>query len=147
MARQEFAAKLLGTQQATEETVAVRTAAGRRVQVDISSTQLLQQGRSSASSGSPIRPASRRGRTTTSSVQLTPRQLDVLRYVAAGHSTEHIAKTLGISTETVRNHVRGLMGRLGAHYAPRGCDPRATSSGSSRAYVRRGRVCCSMPVA
>jgi len=52
---------------------------------------------------------------TTSSVQLTPRQLDVLRYVASGYSTEHIAKTLGISIETVRNHVRGLMGRLGVH--------------------------------
>ena len=50
-----------------------------------------------------------------SSVELTPRQLDVLRYIATGHSTENIAKTLGISTETVRNHVRGLMGRLGVH--------------------------------
>ena len=48
-------------------------------------------------------------------MELTPRQLDVLRYVAAGHSTEHIAKTLGISTETVRNHVRGLMARLDVH--------------------------------
>jgi PAS domain S-box-containing protein len=115
-ARQEFAAKLLGTQQSTEETVAVRTSAGRRVQVDISSTQLLQHGSIvgvfglADPTGEPLRPM-----TTTSSVQLTPRQLDVLRYVAAGHSTEHIAKTLGISIETVRNHVRGLMGRLGVH--------------------------------
>ena len=115
-ARQEFAAKLLGTQQSTEERVAVRTSAGRRVQVDISSTQLLQHGSIvgvfglADPTGEPPRPT-----TTTSSVQLTPRQLDVLRYVAAGHSTEHIAKTLGISIETVRNHVRGLMGRLGVH--------------------------------
>jgi PAS domain S-box-containing protein len=115
-ARQEFAAKLLGTQQSTEETVAVRTAGGRRVQVDISSTQLLQHGSIvgvfglADPTGEPPRPTA-----ATSSVQLTPRQLDVLRYVAAGHSTEHIAKTLGISIETVRNHVRGLMGRLGVH--------------------------------
>ena len=54
-------------------------------------------------------------RVATSSVHLTPRQLDVLRYVASGHSTESIAKSLGISVETVRNHVRGLMGRLGVH--------------------------------
>ena len=43
-ARQEFASKILGTVQSTEGTVAVRTADGRRVEVDISSTQLLQQG-------------------------------------------------------------------------------------------------------
>jgi PAS domain S-box-containing protein len=114
LARQEFAAKLLGTVQATEGTVAVRTADGRRVEVDISSTQLLQHGSIvgvfglADPTGEPPRPE-------TSSVDLTPRQLDVLRYVAAGHSTENIAKTLGISTETVRNHVRGLMGRLGVH--------------------------------
>jgi len=114
-ARQEFAAKLLGTQVSTEETVAVRTAAGRRVQVDISSTQLLQQGSIVGVFGlaDPTREPPRP--TSTSSVQLTPRQHDVLRYVAAGYSTEHIAKTLGISIETVRNHVRGLMGRLGVH--------------------------------
>ena len=114
-ARQEFAAKLLGTVQSTEETIAVRTA-GRpprrgRHQLDAAGPR---KGRSSACSGSPTRRASRRAK-ETNSVHLTPRQLDVLRYVAAGHSTENIAKTLGISTETVRNHVRGLMGRLGVH--------------------------------
>ena len=113
-ARQEFAAKLLGTQQSTEETVAVRTADGRRVKVDISSTQLLQQGSIVGVFGLAD-PTGEPPRVTTSSVELTPRQLDVLRYVASGYSTEHIAKTLGISIETVRNHVRGLMGRLGVH--------------------------------
>jgi PAS domain S-box-containing protein len=113
-ARQEFAAKLLGTVQSTEETVAVRTADGRRVEVEISSTQLLQQGSVVGVFGL----ADPRGEpppAQTSSVELTPRQLDVLRYIASGHSTENIARTLGISTETVRNHVRGLMGRLGVH--------------------------------
>ena len=114
LARQEFAAKILGTVDATEGTVTVRTSEGRRVEVDISSTQLLEHGSIvgvfglADPTGEPVR-------VQTSSVDLTPRQLDVLRYVAAGHSTDHIAKTLGISTETVRNHVRGLMGRLGAH--------------------------------
>jgi DNA-binding CsgD family transcriptional regulator len=114
LARQEFAAKLLGTQQATEGTVAVRTAEGRRVLVDISSTQLVEQGSIVGVFGLAD-PTDEPPRSETSSVELTPRQLDVLRYVAAGHSTEHIAKTLGISTETVRNHVRGLMARLDAH--------------------------------
>jgi DNA-binding CsgD family transcriptional regulator len=114
LAKQEFAAKLLGTQQATEGTVAVRTAEGRRVLVDISSTQLLEQGSIVGVFGLAD-PNDEPLRSEASSVELTPRQLDVLRYVAAGHSTEHIAKTLGISTETVRNHVRGLMARLDAH--------------------------------
>lgn len=113
-ARQEFAAKLLGTVQSTEETVAVRTADGRRVVVDISSTQLLQEGSIVGVFGLAD-PTDEPPRAQTSSVELTPRQLDVLRYVASGHSTEHIAKAMGISTETVRNHVRGLMGRLNAH--------------------------------
>ena len=114
LARQEFAAKLLGTVQATEGTVAVRTAEGQRVEVDISSTQLMHEGSIVGVFGLAD-PTGEPPRTTTSSVELTPRQLDVLRYVAAGYSTDNIAKTLGISTETVRNHVRGLMGRLGAH--------------------------------
>lgn len=113
-ARQEFAAKLLGTVQSTEGTVCVRTAEGRRVEVDISSTVLLQQGSIVGVFGladpTGVPPPG-----PTSSVHLTPRQLDVLRYIAAGHSTENIARTLGISIETVRNHVRGLMGRLGVH--------------------------------
>ena len=114
LARQEFAAKLLGTVTATEGTVAVRTIEGRRVVVDISSTQLLDQGAIVGVFGLAD-PTDEPPRSETSSVDLTPRQLDVLRYIAAGHSTEHIAKTLGISTETVRNHVRGLMARLDAH--------------------------------
>ena len=114
LARQEFAAKILGTVDATEGTVTVRTSEGRRVEVDISSTQLLEHGSIVGVFGLAD-PTGEPPPTQTSSVDLTPRQLDVLRYVAAGHSTDHIAKTLGISTETVRNHVRGLMGRLGAH--------------------------------
>jgi PAS domain S-box-containing protein len=113
-ARQEFAAKLLGTVESTEGTVAVRTAEGRRVEVDISSTQLLQHGSIVGVFGLAD-PTGEPSPGPTSSVHLTPRQLDVLRYIAAGHSTDNIAKTLGISTETVRNHVRGLMGRLGVH--------------------------------
>ena len=113
-ARQEFASKILGTVQATEGTVAVRTADGRRVEVDISSTQLLQQGSIVGVFGLAD-PTGEPARVETNSVHLTPRQLDVLRYIASGHSTENIAKSLGISVETVRNHVRGLMGRLGVH--------------------------------
>ena len=114
-ARQEFAAKLLGTVQSTEGTVAVRTADGRRVEVDISSTQLLERGSVVGVFGLADPTGEPPRRPLAKSVHLTPRQLDVLRYIAGGYSTEHIATALGISTETVRNHVRHLMGRLDVH--------------------------------
>ena len=49
------------------------------------------------------------------SLGLTPRQLDVLRHLALGHSTDDIAQTLGIAPETVRNHVRGILSGLDVH--------------------------------
>jgi LuxR family maltose regulon positive regulatory protein len=47
--------------------------------------------------------------------RLTPRQLEVLRLLAGGCSTESIARRLHISKETVRNHVRGILRALGVH--------------------------------
>jgi DNA-binding CsgD family transcriptional regulator len=115
LARQEFAAKLLGTAETTEGKVAIRTAHGRSVEVDISSTQLVEGNSIVGVFGlagpvaDPPLPA------TGEAPVLTPRQMDVLRHLAAGHSTSAIAHALGISIDTVRNHVRGVLARLGAH--------------------------------
>ncbi|HEX7442494.1 MAG TPA: response regulator transcription factor [Acidimicrobiales bacterium] len=46
---------------------------------------------------------------------LTERELEVLRLVAAGTSTDAIASRLFISTHTVRNHVRNILAKLHAH--------------------------------
>jgi PAS domain S-box-containing protein len=46
---------------------------------------------------------------------LTPRQVEVLDRLAEGMSTMQIADALGISRETVRNHVRGILRTLGVH--------------------------------
>ena len=46
---------------------------------------------------------------------LTPRQHEVLRLLADGASTEEVAAALGLSEETVRNHIRQLLRRLGVH--------------------------------
>ena len=48
-------------------------------------------------------------------VHLTPRQQQVLVELAQGCSTHEIAGRLGISSETVRNHVREILRRLHAH--------------------------------
>jgi PAS domain S-box-containing protein len=47
--------------------------------------------------------------------ELTPRQHEVLELIASGHSTSDIATVLTLSTETVRNHVRGVLRELHVH--------------------------------
>jgi DNA-binding CsgD family transcriptional regulator len=46
---------------------------------------------------------------------LTPREVEVLRLLAGGASTDQIAELLNISRETVRNHVRSILRKLGVH--------------------------------
>jgi DNA-binding NarL/FixJ family response regulator len=46
---------------------------------------------------------------------LTPRQLDVLRLLAAGYSTKEIVGALSISPTSVRNHVANMLSALGVH--------------------------------
>lgn len=45
---------------------------------------------------------------------LTPRQREILKLLAQGHSYEDIARTLDVSVNTVRTHVRTIYERLGA---------------------------------
>ena len=44
--------------------------------------------------------------------RLTPRQTDLLRLLAAGHTNAQIARLLGISEGTVRTHLENIYGRL-----------------------------------
>ncbi|HZC99765.1 MAG TPA: response regulator transcription factor, partial [Actinomycetes bacterium] len=46
-------------------------------------------------------------------VRLTPRELEVLRLVAAGRSNQQIAETLFISPKTASVHVSNILGKLG----------------------------------
>jgi DNA-binding NarL/FixJ family response regulator len=47
--------------------------------------------------------------------KLTPRQLEVLRLVAAGHTTREIARRLRLSAKTVESHRGEVMKRLAMH--------------------------------
>jgi DNA-binding CsgD family transcriptional regulator len=47
--------------------------------------------------------------------QPTPRQLEVLRLLAAGCSTKKIASELSLSPATVRNHIANLLTALNVH--------------------------------
>jgi DNA-binding NarL/FixJ family response regulator len=44
--------------------------------------------------------------------RLTPRQKDLLRLLAAGHTNTQIARRLGISEGTVRSHLEDIYERL-----------------------------------
>jgi DNA-binding NarL/FixJ family response regulator len=48
-------------------------------------------------------------------ILLTPREIEVLEALTDGHSTARIASLLGISTATVRTHVKSLLVKLGFH--------------------------------
>jgi DNA-binding NarL/FixJ family response regulator len=45
---------------------------------------------------------------------LTPRQVEILRLLAAGHSYEQIGVALELSVNTIRSHLRTIYDRLGA---------------------------------
>jgi DNA-binding CsgD family transcriptional regulator len=51
----------------------------------------------------------------TDAPQLTARQHEALRLLAAGRSTGQVAAELGVAVETARNHIRRLMRTLDAH--------------------------------
>jgi NarL family two-component system response regulator LiaR len=44
---------------------------------------------------------------------LSPRERDVLRLIAQGRSNREIARDLAIGEQTVKTHVRGILGKLG----------------------------------
>jgi len=46
---------------------------------------------------------------------LTPRQVEVLRLLERGRTTNQIADELHLSAATVRNHIRHLVRALGVH--------------------------------
>lgn len=64
----------------------------------------------------PLRPAAEGevARPAPAAPELTPRQREILALLAAGVRPKEIARRLSLSVATVRNHVHGLLRRLGA---------------------------------
>jgi DNA-binding NarL/FixJ family response regulator len=54
------------------------------------------------------------GRVMGATEDLTPREVEVVRLVAAGRSNKEIAEALGIGEETVKTHVGRVLAKLGA---------------------------------
>src|ERR1700733_7519865 len=46
---------------------------------------------------------------------LTPREIDVLKLIAAGNANKNVADKLSITEETVKGHVKSVLSKLGAN--------------------------------
>jgi|694.fasta_scaffold31432_6 DNA-binding NarL/FixJ family response regulator len=57
--------------------------------------------------------ATMRDRSSHPAVELTPRELQVLRHVGYGLSNDEIARSLEISVETIKEHVQNILRKLG----------------------------------
>ncbi len=58
-------------------------------------------------------PQSQPPRATTPFGELTPRELEILEYVAGGYSNKMIAQALDITPGTVKLHVKSILRKLG----------------------------------
>jgi PAS domain S-box-containing protein len=115
--RQRFREEYISTltrAQPRDLSVRLRALDGRIHNAEVSSSPLLEQGRVVGIFG-VLHLAPDESYASPLQVRLTPRQQQVLVELARGCSTGEIAARLGITSETVRNHVRHILGRLEAH--------------------------------
>jgi DNA-binding CsgD family transcriptional regulator len=110
--REHFARKLLGAGHTDYEVSIVRPN-GTRARLDVSSVPLAGRDRSVVGVLALARVLTEVD-TPAEAAGLTPREHQTLTLLAAGCSTPRMAELMGISNETVRNHVKGLRRRLGA---------------------------------
>jgi PAS domain S-box-containing protein len=111
LVRRQLARKLQGVP-VTDYQVEIITPGGGRRQVEISSVPIRGGDACHAVFGVvlPVRHPVK-----AADVDLTPRQREILGYLAMGASTADIASSLHLSKETVRNHIRQLLRALGVH--------------------------------
>lgn len=113
-ARRMFARKMLGTVRATDSKGDVLRPDGSYASVELSSVPLMRDHTVIGVFGLVSRPPERPS-PIVAHPHLTPRQLEVLRMLAHGASTDQIATSLHITRETVRNHVRHILRKLEVH--------------------------------
>lgn len=113
-AREDFARAIVGQQKVTDTEVELLGSDGRLLSVELSSVPLRDDQQVVGVFGLLARPPEP-GRPTRLHPRLTPRQREVLGMLAQGASTKQIAGRLHLSTETVRNHVRGILQALDVH--------------------------------
>lgn len=113
-ARDHFARKILGSEKGSMYEADVIDRKGRRRGVCINS-MVLSDGHRAVGVFGILRALPAPHESSVPGVDLSPRQLEVLRQLEAGASTRDISDELGISMETVRNHIRAVLRGLGVH--------------------------------
>jgi PAS domain S-box-containing protein len=108
-----FARNLLGPAEGSDNRGVLLDSNGERFRAELSTVPLSSGGHVIGVFGQvkrvdPIPPPA-------SHPKLSPRQRDVLQLLAAGCSTEEIARELHLSMATVRNHIRAIISALGVH--------------------------------
>ena len=117
--REQLARKLVGGRSRTDFEIDVIDRNGGRTPISVSSVP-VRHGRDvvgvfGLATPSPRPRAAARVAEAEREPTLTPRQHEVLTLLAEGAATEEVAAALGLSEETVRNHIRQLLRRLGVH--------------------------------
>ena len=106
---------------------ALRAGAAGFLLKDTEPADLVRAIRTAHAGQSPLSPATatrvveelaRSGRPRATDL-LTPRELEVLRLIARGHSNKRIALELGVAEKTVKTHVGHMLGKLGLPTGPR----------------------------
>jgi len=112
-AREHFVRKMLGAETSANYDVDLIDRSGRRIGVCINSVA-LSNGRKAVGVFGVIGKETRAPHgAPLPGVKLSPRQSEVLRHLEAGATTREIAQRMGLSIETVRNHIRGVLRALG----------------------------------
>jgi PAS domain S-box-containing protein len=119
LARAQFARKLMGGT-ATDYDLMLLHRDGRRRRVRISSVPLRQHGEivgvfGLACGAAAATDGATTGKDAARPLGVTARQYETLALLADGLGTSAIAGRLGVSEETARNHIRGLLRQLGVH--------------------------------
>jgi DNA-binding CsgD family transcriptional regulator len=112
-ARQAFARKLNGADH-THLEVTVARADGTPVRASVSSVPLKDAEGVMIGSFGLVQVLGEAEPGPESAPSLSPRERETLTLLAAGYSTVQMAERMGISKETVRNHVKRVLKALGA---------------------------------
>jgi len=112
--REHFARKLEGKTDSKAYAMTVISSGGERVRVRVSSVPFWEGDRIAGVFGIAW-PVDESVVEAALAPSLTVRQHETLALLAEGLGTAAIAERLGIAEETARNHIRGLLGALGAH--------------------------------
>lgn len=112
-ARRHFLRRMRGLEPFKDHETVVATPAGRH-EIEISSVPLRKKHQIVGVFGLVRSDRPVAAGEADVALRLTPRQLDVLQALGAGKTTQQMADELGLSTETVRNHVRAVLAGLGA---------------------------------